>query len=41
MHRTIAIVIVSLAMASLTFAAGIPAHNIYGNYVDEMVGGEV
>ncbi|HUO31775.1 MAG TPA: DUF1326 domain-containing protein [Bryobacteraceae bacterium] len=35
MQRTIATVVVLLATASLTFAAGIPAHgNIYGNYVE-------
>jgi hypothetical protein len=34
MHRTIVIVVVLLAMAGFTFAAAIPAHNIYGNYVE-------
>jgi len=34
MHRTIGIAVVLLAMAGLSFAAGIPAHNIYGNYVE-------
>jgi len=34
MHRTIGIVAALLAMAGLSFAAGIPAHNIYGNYVE-------
>ena len=34
MHRTIAIAVVSLAVAGFTFAAAIPAHNIYGNYVE-------
>jgi hypothetical protein len=34
MHRTIVLVVVLLAMAGFTFAAAIPAHNIYGNYVE-------
>lgn len=34
MYRTIAVAVVSLAMAGLSFAAGIPAHGIYGNYVE-------
>jgi hypothetical protein len=34
MHRTIVIAVVLLAMAGFTFAAEIPAHNIYGNYVE-------
>src|SRR5450631_4050824 len=34
MHRTITLAAVSLAVAGLTFAAAIPAHNIYGNYVE-------
>ena len=33
MHRTIGVA-VSLATACLSFAAGIPAHGIYGNYVE-------
>ena len=38
MHRTIVIAVVSLAMAGFIFAAeipaAIPAHQIYGNYVE-------
>src|ERR1022692_1248172 len=34
MHRTIVIAVVLLAMAGFTFGAEIPAHNIYGNYVE-------
>jgi len=34
MHRTIVIAVVLLAMAGFTFAAAIPAHDIYGNYVE-------
>ena len=34
MHRTISAAVVLLAMAGLGLAAGIPAHNIYGNYVE-------
>jgi len=34
MHRLIMVAVVSLAMAGFTFAAEIPAHNIYGNYVE-------
>ena len=34
MHRMIGVAVVSLAMAGLGFAAGIPAHGIYGNYVE-------
>lgn len=34
MHRMIGIAVVSLATAGLSFSAGIPAHNIYGNYVE-------
>jgi hypothetical protein len=34
MHRTIWVAVVSLAMAGLAFGAAIPAHNIYGNYVE-------
>ena len=34
MYRMLAVPVVSLALASLSFAAGIPAHGIYGNYVE-------
>ncbi len=34
MHRTIVVAAVLLAVAGFSFAAGIPAHNIYGNYVE-------
>ena len=34
MHRTIRTAVVFLAAAVLSLAAGIPAHNIYGNYVE-------
>src|SRR3984957_20211611 len=34
MYRTIAVAVVSLAMAGLSFAAEIQAHGIYGNYVE-------
>src|ERR1700722_19560898 len=34
MYRTISTVVVSLAIAGLTFAAEIQAHGIYGNYVE-------
>jgi hypothetical protein len=34
MHRTILGAALSLAVAGLAFGAGIPAHNIYGNYVE-------
>jgi len=34
MHRAISIAAVSLATACFTFAAAIPAHNMYGNYVE-------
>jgi len=34
MYRTIAVAVVSLATAGLSFAAGIPGHSIYGNYVE-------
>ena len=34
MHRTIALAAVLLAVAGLGLAAEIPAHSIYGNYVE-------
>lgn len=34
MHRSIVVAVALLAMAGYVFAAGIPAHNIYGNYVE-------
>lgn len=34
MHRSAVIGVVLPAMAGLVFAAGIPVHNIYGNYVE-------
>jgi hypothetical protein len=34
MHRTISVAVVSVATVALSFAAGLPAHNIYGNYVE-------
>src|ERR1700678_2129466 len=34
MHRTIVTAAILLAIAGLTFATEIPAHNIYGNYVE-------
>jgi hypothetical protein len=34
MSRTIAVAVVSLVTAGLSFAAGIPARGIYGNYVE-------
>jgi len=34
MHRTVAIAAVLLLVAGLSFAASIPAHQIYGNYVE-------
>lgn len=34
MHRTILMAVAPLALAGLTFGAAIPAHNIYGNYVE-------
>lgn len=34
MYRTIGVAVVSLAIAGLGFAAAIPAHDIYGNYVE-------
>src|ERR1700728_526688 len=34
MYRMLALPVVSLALAGLSFGAGIPAHGIYGNYVE-------
>lgn len=34
MYRSISVAVVSLAVAASSFAAGIPAHGIYGNYVE-------
>src|ERR1700733_5745203 len=34
MYRTIAVAVVLLAMAGLSFAAAIPGNGIYGNYVE-------
>ncbi len=34
MHRTILMAVAPLALAGFTFGAAIPAHNIYGNYVE-------
>jgi hypothetical protein len=34
MHKVLGTVLVSVAMASLGFSAGIPAHSIYGDYVE-------
>jgi hypothetical protein len=34
MHRSIGVAVVLLAMAGFSFAAGIPAQSIYGNYVE-------
>ncbi|MGD0362331.1 MAG: DUF1326 domain-containing protein [Bryobacteraceae bacterium] len=34
MHRSIVVAVVLLATAGFTFAAALPAHSIYGNYVE-------
>jgi hypothetical protein len=34
MHKVLGMAVVSLAMAATGFSAGIPAHNIYGDYVE-------